>query len=648
MKRLISENALKKCSYFGLVLFAIYLAGAIYLFYLSHILANDPNALTRNLFGLFVIQSRRGFLNFVMSLWWIVALLPATILLSIGIALDGHSNVGKIIFRTKNFVMRWGLLISVLLSLLAMFIIISYVFKGMPIGYDETVYLFQARTYSTGNLFLPVPPGPESISRSFMIMNWLWTAKYLWGHPAILSIGLLVGSPYFATVFMALASLFLLYSIANQIYSQQMATVATLLMGTSPWFWFVSGTLLTHVSMLFLQLLFIYGWLKLEHQQSFSLGAILGVCLGWAFTVRPLTAVCFAVPFVGLVVVSLCKQPRRWLRPAVGLFLGGSIVMILIIVYNTLVTGDPYNVPFLYYQNQERMGFGERNFGIYTPLMALSNLVKNVYLINMWLFGWPFSFFPLIAYLIVQAKAHFESIRKEATQYELALTWNSWDTLWIVLVILHCLGYFFYPGAVVNTTMPLYYYELLIPLVILTAKSLLYFNKLASQKIVKGEYLIPTFVSLSVLTSILFFVPFRAQDFIQRHNTFFKPVNLAVESISEKAIVFVGKTAYPAEILPYPSPMLDDNLLFVSLRNQTDYEKALRTFPERFPYIIFYDNKSAHYVIRKMTREAELSDYELSHCVATNFDKGKIDETSPPPWTLFFLNLLGFNKLTTQ
>lgn len=578
-----------------------------------------------------------------MSLWGIVVLFPCTLLLSVGIALSNRTNLGKIILHTKNFVMRWGLVISSLLSLLAILIIIEYLFKCLPSGYDENVYLFQAKTYLTGNLFLPVPPAPESISRSFMIMNWIWTVKYLWGHPAILSIGLLVGSPYFATVFMALASLFLLYSITNQIYSRRVATLATLLMGTSPWFWFVSGTLLTHVSMLFLQLLFIYWWLILERNQSLTLGAILGVCLGWAFTVRPLTAVCFGTPFVGLGIIYLYKQPRRWFLPAVGFVLGGGVVLILLLVYNTLVTGDPFTVPFLYYNALERPGFGESNYGTFTPLMAMSDLAKNVYLMNMWLMGWPISLLPLIGYLIGQSIYYIKSFPKKPPQYDLAINWSSWDTFWIFLVITHCFGYFFYARAVVATTMPLYYYELLIPLVILSARGLIYLHKLASQKIAAGERLIPTFISLSVITSILFFVPFRAQDFIQRHDTFFKPVNLAVKLVSEKAIVFVGKTAYPVEIIPYPSPVLDDKLLFVSLRNQKDYKKALKAFPERSPYIVFYDNQSADYVLKKMDPDAELTQYELSHCVKMNFDMGKIDETAPPPFTVFFLKLLGFN-----
>jgi 4-amino-4-deoxy-L-arabinose transferase-like glycosyltransferase len=577
-----------------------------------------------------------------MILWGIGVLFPATIMLSVGIALSGHKKRGDIFSRIKRLVMRRGLIISILLSLLAILVIIAYVFKAAPIIEDEQAYVFQASTYLTGNLFMPVPPAAESISRTFMIINWIWTTKYLWGQPAILSIGLLFGSPYFATVLMAIGSLFLIYSIAKKIYSPQIANLATLLMGTSPWFWFISGTLTTHVSTLFLFLLFIYGWLRLERRQSFALGAILGFCLGWAFTVRQMTTVCFAVPFAGLGVIYLWRQPRRWFPPALGFALSASIVVVLLLVYNTLVTGDPFTVPFLYYNIQERLGFGERLSGMFTPMKAMSNLAKNVFLINMWLFGWPISLLPLIAYLAKAAKSLFRPIRETTSQYQLA--WNSWDTLWIVLIASHCFGYLFYCFDNVHATMPTYYYELLIPLTILSARGLIYFHNQALLKIVKGEYLIPTFVSLSFLTCILFFAPFRAENFIQRYATFLEPVKLAVSSISEKAIVFVGRAKtgiYPVVTLPYPSPKLDDKLLMVSLRNQKDYDKAVEAFPDRFPYIIFYDDQSAHYVIKKMPPKAKLSEYELSQCV--NFiDLGKVDRTPPPPSTLFFLKFLGY------
>ena len=647
-----STNNSKQFLFWGLILLATYVAGLAYLYYFSQALAHDPKSLGPYFQNLYVLQSSRGLINLVFSLWGIVILFPSTLLLTAGIALGGHESLSNFICRAKSFLMRRGLLLSVLVSFLAIIAVITYVYKCRTIIQDESAYLFQAQVYVTGNLFMPVPPAPESICRNHMIVNWLWVEKYLWGHPSILAIGMLIGSPYFSTVFMALASLFLLYAIVKEIYSAKMATLSVLLMGLSPWFWFVSASFVTHVSMVFLLLLFVYGWTKLERTQSFTLGVMLGFCLGWAFCVRQLTTVCFAAPFAGIVVIHLWQEPKKWLRSFVGLIVGGGAVMGLLLIYNTLVTGDSFIIPHIYADESNQLGFGNKAWVVFTPMMAVLNFVKSAFVMNIWLFGWPISFAPIIAYGIWQSKILFKTFPKNTTQLKLMAPSTRWDILWIVLIISHCSGYFFYFATVVVITLPLYYYELIIPLTILSAKALMYLDALASEKIDRGRFLIPVFVFLSVVTSFVFFVPFQSMGFVQRHPMFWKPVDLAVESIPEKAIVFVGKTevtdVFPLVTQPYPSPKLDDKLLFVSLRNNEEYEEAVRAFPDRPIYVIFFDDQLAQYIIKKKPREESLSEYELAHGVGADFDKGKIDLKPVPASSLFLMKLFGFNEITLE
>ena len=316
--RLFSEPVVRRYLFVVPFLLVVYLGGFLYL---SHAFFN----------------ARPRFFAFAMSILGISLLFPATVLISIFVSQNVDSLLNKIVNFSKKLIMKRGLLVSALVSLGATSVIIAFVYNATPVIDDEYAYVFQARTYLTGNLFLPPPPAPECISRTFMIINHVWTTKYLWGHPSLLAIGMLLGSGYWATILMTLTSLVLLYSITNHIYSsRKLATTASFLMGISPWFWFVSGTLVTNVSMLFLLLLFIYCWLKLERYESFFLGLASGICLGWSFTVRPLTAICFAVPFTVLRVPGYLRgNPTRRVLPLIGLGVGGCIVMTLVFAYNT-------------------------------------------------------------------------------------------------------------------------------------------------------------------------------------------------------------------------------------------------------------------------------------------------------------------------
>ncbi|MGC8659166.1 MAG: ArnT family glycosyltransferase [Desulfomonilaceae bacterium] len=593
-------------------------------------------------------NARPRFFAFAMSILGISLLFPATVLVSIFISQNVGGFLNKIVNSSKKLVMKRGLLVSILVSLSATSVIIFLVYNSNSIIDDEYAYVFQARTYLTGNLFLPPPPAPECISRTFMIINHVWTTKYLWGHPSLLAIGMLLGSAYLATILMALTSLVLLYSITRHIYSsKELAMTASFLMGISPWFWFVSGTLVTNVSMLFLILLFIYCWLKLERYESFFLGLASGICLGWSFTVRPLTALCFAIPFTVLrVPVYLRENPKRWVSPLIGLGVGGGIVMTLVFAYNAAVTGDPLTFPFLYYQIKERLGFGIRNHGIFTPAIAISHLFKNVFLINMWLFGWPISFLPFLAYLAGRFVKLSEAIRKVPNRHDLIRISDSWDTVWLAFIFCLFLGYFFYYWPLVVLTIPMYYYELLIPLTILSAKGLIYVHNALSKRLLNFQNFIPAFVLLSFTTCVFCFVPVRSEDIIRRYAVFRKPFELARRHISEKALILVGKTEKfncPIQCLPYPSPNLDDKLLFVSFRNSENSYQALRTFPDRSPYVLFYDNKSNRYIVKRLKRGNKLSDQDLSHCVGMKRGNGKIDRTPPSARIVFLLSLIGFD-----
>lgn len=584
--------------------------------------------------------------SLLLSLWGIAALFPATVFLSVGLVASSQM-LDKGIHKIINLIRNYGLFVSLIVSFLAIISTILFVFYANTFYYDEEAYLFQAKTYLLGRVVMPVPVVPESIGKPGMIMNWIWTTQYLWGHPVLLSVGMLVGSPYVSTVLMAIGSLVLLYVIGIRTASKEEATLAVILMGTSPWFWFVSGTFLSHISMLFLLLVFVYGWLRLQDRPGLLLGTALGLCLGWAFTVRPLTAICFAVPFGLVAVTKVWHEPRRWLFTVAGLLSGWIAIIVMVMFYNTLVTGDPLTFPLLYYTNAARLGFGERASGTFTPFTALLNLAKNVFLVNMWLFGWPISLLPSITFVTGRLINKLPKKSGKINWLGISNNWNSWDTIWIALIFSIAGGYFFYYWGGATLTIPRFYYELLIPLCLLSAKGLMNVHRLFSDMNHRWRLLVPVFCIASFLCSIIFFVPVRAAHLRKRCDpiTIRVQIELADELRERKALIFV-ECEQPNSLqfftLPWPSPKLDDQMLFVFLRDDATNESAIRAFPDRIPYLMECCDRQFRQNSVKRLPIVELSNVpDIKKAERTTCSRGKIDLVQPPPATVYLLKLLG-------
>lgn len=577
----------------------------------------------------YVFPVRPRLASILFGIWNILSLLPSTFFFSVWlISVCANRLNNAIKFLDRPLFCRRALVFCLIVSTVVIVCLIVFVFQGRPVVDDEEAYLFQAKTYLSSRLVMPVPPAPNSISRTFMIINWCWTTRYLFGHPIILAIGMLVGSPYVITVLMALGSIILLYLIGCQTTSKEEATIAAILMGLSPFFLFVSATLLTGASMLFLLLLFILGWFHLEKFPRVLLALAMGFCLGWAFSIRPLTAILFGAPFAVMAMYKSWFAPKKWIPISLSLALGSFVVILLVFAYNELVTGNPFTFPHFYYNPMERLGFGQRTNGLFTPLHALINLFKSLILVNSWLFGWPISLLPIVTVISLNALSIFGSTRNFTKRSSFELSWKSSDTLWVVIIFSVCFGYFFYCWSLSIMTIPIYYYELLIPLCFLSAKCIIslqaFFSNMNSSQL---RTLVPVFCGLSFIGSFLFFVPFKAIHMHETYKSYRVPIDLANSVIKEKALVYVGVRApsrAPLHSLPYPTPQIDDNILFVFLKDDKTNEEANRAFADRIPYLLYYEKHSGTYTLQKLPKANPFDQINLGSDIRQERIAGKL------------------------
>lgn len=539
-------------------------------------------------------------------IWKVAGLLPATLCLSVFFVRRlGEQLDAPIAAVIQLFSGRRGIILFTVFSAVVIVLLVFFVFQTRPIVDDEATYLFQAKTYLTGNIVLPPPPVPKAIETTFMIVNPVWAGKYLFGHPAVLAIGMALGSPYVASTVMAVACVVLLYLVGVKVTSRSEAILAAGLLALSPFFWFTSATLLSHVSMLFLLLLFLLGWFRLDAKPCFFVALGAGFCLGWAFSVRPLTAILFGIPFAFLTLLNVRREPRKWASSAVGLLTGGLVVFGMILWYNHLVTGNALLFPFEYYDPSEGMGFG----GLlkHTPFKGVSNLAVSVLRYNSWFLGWPISFLPLLGLLLVRS-AHKCSETSGCAPSQIP-AWTTSDKLWLAVVASVCAGNILYYSPGVSDVGPIYYYELLIPLCFLSAKGITtLYHEASLRDLPQVRRFISVFIALSTVGNLVFFLPEKAMHIHRLCESAAAPFELARSMIEDKALVFMsGKRPYYGWLfgLPYPSPRLDDKVLFLAQKEQETNIEAIKAFPDRTPYMLTYDPKKHLYLITRLHVEKE-------------------------------------------
>jgi hypothetical protein len=338
--------------------------------------------------------------------------------------------------------------------------------EGLPHLEDEMAYLFQAKVMARGELWAPAPENGAPFWVPFVLtVNGRRFGKYPPGWPAVLALGERLGAAWLVNPVLGALAVPLLYRLSHDLFDRQTAFLACLLMISSPMFLVLSGTLMAHSLTHTLTLVFMLANRRVERailaaERSTTWAALGGAALGWIGITRPLTAVCIALPFLGLIVWRLgdglwrqrtlaVRQVLVALAPMVA---AGLVVTALYPAYLWALTGDPTTNLYTQWWPHDKIGFGP---GIgpsegHTLRQAVVNMRADLRLWSSDLFGWPGVSWIFLAPGIVAA-------RRSAWAWTLL-------ALFPVFVVVHLT---YWVGSQVYGTR--YYYEALPGLALLTA-----------------------------------------------------------------------------------------------------------------------------------------------------------------------------------
>jgi hypothetical protein len=484
----------------------------------------------------------------------------------------------------------WVLIVSSTLAVL--------VFERVPHIDDSIAYLFQAKYISTGALWLPRPPDPESFAVAHLVVDGdKWYSKFFPGWPAVLSIGVVARLPWLINPLLAAASVLLTHTLVRRMYGSGTAHAVALLISASPWLLFLSGSLMAHAVCLFWLLMAL---VAVDCQRGRPLGGwapVAGVSLGMLFLTRPFDAALVG-PVVGLWALGF---GARRLSFGALVAVGGSAVLVasLYFLYNLTLTGDPFVAPHQLWSTQlfgagiDVLGFGP-NVGTLPwwhnidplPGHGLADVVlntnKNFSLVSFELFGWAFG-----SLAVASVALQPGGIRRS-------------DSLMIGILLAVIGGHAWYwaPGG--PDFGARYWYLVIVPLAVLTVRG--------TESVVRrlaesgGDWhriggRMAAFISLASLSAMVIVVPWRAMSKYDRY----RGIGREFQEIADQrgisdALVFVRsprRSDYQAAFTFNPPALGGKGNIFVRDTGGEPAAAVLRHLPNRMVWVVGRESETA-------------------------------------------------------
>lgn len=461
--------------------------------------------------------------------------------------------------------------------------IASDVLERIPHVQDSVAYLFQAKTFALGRLSVPLPPVPEAFDHEFILQrDGAWFSKYPPGHPVILALGAMLGHPWLVAPFEGAATILALYGLGRVLFGGGTGLLASVLLLSSPFFLFMSGSMMSHPTGLLLTTvgLLLVAWSSRSERSWPPLLA--GIAFGWLFASRQLTGLAVAVPASLWLLAARLRQGRCAGPVLVLLVLGWSWPALALLAYNRALTGNPWLNPFELWWSFDRVGFGPSvgMHGGHDLARGLWNTFLNLTALERDLYGWP------VYLTLAFAVLPFVTGRARG---------GDWLAAGVTVSLMAAYVAYWADGLMFG---PRYFYEASSALALLTARGLLVAAEVSSGV---GRSLLrrrATPASAPFFTAVLVLlvggnlaVNLPQQVELHRGYNYVDGHRLAIvrEAGIHRALVFVP-TSDPLAWWEYGSvfsandPLLQADVIYARDLGPVVNRRTMEAFPERTPY----------------------------------------------------------------
>ncbi len=314
----------------------------------------------------------------------------------------------------------WRLFLKIPARLWVGFVTLATFVSGVYIAYgpmeslphtpDSIAYLWTARTFASGHLWVESHDLAEFFHQMFFINDGRWYSLFQPGWPVLLSLGVLAGIPFVINPLVGAMQVPLVYAIGKRLLGEKEARLALLFFVVSSLQMSMPAMVLSHPLSCLLLLLALYATLRLLEDGRFVWTLLLGVSIGLCFNVRAMNAATTGFTVASILLVPLFKGRVKIHRLAVALLIVVALSS-LQFVYNHVMTGDAMTWPQDRYfdmtepkESCHRPGFGTsvgcpnihpdnhfpNGFGFFDAVDVFHFRI-NTYLGT--LFGWPAFFF---------------------------------------------------------------------------------------------------------------------------------------------------------------------------------------------------------------------------------------------------------------
>jgi hypothetical protein len=193
---------------------------------------------------------------------------------------------------------------------------------------------------------------------------------------------------------------------------------------------------------------------------------------------------------------------------------------------------------------------------------------------NIFLFGVPWSLIFLLAFFLAGKK-------------------TSGDMLCFFIIVSHSMAYSLFCSVGVSDVGPIYCYEILIPIILLSGRGILWLGDfLVNFNKQYGNY-VKCFVVVSILMSLATFVPERVVFLKGLTRTINEPYEMVRNRGIHNAVVFIESLPKGGWVFGYRnnSPGFDDDVIFCRFLDKSSNLRVVEHYKGRKFYILYYDRK---------------------------------------------------------